>query len=139
MKKLFFPIFLGLSLFAMACVDSVSTSSQGGKQTTIIENVDVDMFKSLIAKNNGQIIDVRTPNEWATGIIKGAYKFNIFEDTFEKNINMLDKKKPVYVYCKSGGRSAKAAKKMKELGFQKIYNLKGGMNAWKQANNYTIK
>ena len=51
-------------------------------------------------------------------------------ENFEINIQKLDKTRPVIVYCQRGGRSAKCAKKMKALGFIKIYDLEGGYSKW---------
>ena len=77
-----------------------------------------------------QIIDVRTPEEYSAGFIKNAKNINWLGDNFEVEAKSLDKKKPVYVYCKSGNRSNKAVKKLEELGFSKIYELKGGILEW---------
>ena len=65
--------------------------------------------------------------------------FNIYEPSFETNLAKLDKEKPVAVYCKVGGRSGQAMAKMQELGFKEVYNLKGGMDAWKSAKKPTVK
>jgi thioredoxin len=94
-----------------------------------------DEFEKAIAKDSVQILDVRTPGEYASGHIKNTLLAN-WNDTkeFERRIAFVDKKKPVYVYCLAGGRSAAAAEKMRGLGYENVYELKGGMNAWKAAN-----
>lgn len=81
-----------------------------------------------------QIIDVRTPEEFAQGFIKNAININWNAGNFENQVSKLNKTKPVYVYCLAGGRSASAASKLNELGFTTIYDLKGGMNAWRNAS-----
>ena len=43
----------------------------------------------------------------------------------------MDKDKPVYLYCRSGARSQKAARKLIDMGFEKVYDLKGGFMRWK--------
>lgn len=83
-----------------------------------------------------QIIDVRTPSEYAIGHIKNAVNIDWLSDTFEPKTESLDKKKSVYVYCKSGNRSSKAVKKLEELGFTKILELKGGILEW--TSNYPV-
>ncbi|WP_222616904.1 rhodanese-like domain-containing protein [Flavobacterium kayseriense] len=83
-----------------------------------------------------QIIDVRTPGEYSAGYIKNATNIDWLGDAFEAETESLDKKKPVYVYCKSGNRSSKAVKKLEELGFTQIVELKGGISEW--TNNYPI-
>jgi thiol-disulfide isomerase/thioredoxin len=52
---------------------------------------------------------------------------------FEERIKYLDKNKPVYTYCLVGGRSAAAAARLREEGFKEVYNLQGGITAWKKA------
>jgi rhodanese-related sulfurtransferase len=54
-------------------------------------------------------------------------------------VKVVDPKKPVLVYCRSGGRSAKAAKQMKDLGFVEISDLDGGITAWKKAGKKVVK
>lgn len=144
MKKLFFIIPLGISIATMACSGSTEKSSYDETVTvqqtkTIKEDVTVEKFAALMAKNESQIVDVRTPGEWAEGTIKNAAKINFYDENFKSQLNKLDKEKPVYVYCKSGGRSGKAAKQMEEMGFKKVYNLIGGMDAWKGAGKETVK
>jgi rhodanese-related sulfurtransferase len=85
-----------------------------------------------------QLVDVRTPGEWSGGIIKGALLYDISAADFEKKIDALDKKKPVYVYCAVGGRSGTASELMKSKGF-KVYDLKGGMGAWSSKGMPTVK
>jgi rhodanese-related sulfurtransferase len=94
-----------------------------------------DEFEKAIAKGPVQILDVRTPGEYASGHIKNTLLAN-WNDTkeFERRIAFVDKKKPVYVYCLAGGRSAAAAEKMRGLGYENVYELKGGINAWKAGN-----
>ena len=53
--------------------------------------------------------------------------------------HFLDKKKPVYVYCAVGGRSAKASKVLQESGFKTVYNLLGGFNGWTAAGLPSVK
>ena len=104
---------------------------------SIAENVNVEEFSKHT--DQAQILDVRTPEEWNEGIIEGAVMANFYEADFETQIAKLDKSKPVTVYCKSGGRSGKTMARMAELGFKEIYNLNGGMGAWKSANKPTVK
>ena len=85
-------------------------------------------------KNSIQILDVRTPGEYDGGHIKGALlaDWNNKEE-FNRRVAFVDKTKPVYVYCLAGGRSAAAATKMRSEGYEKVYELNGGINAWKAA------
>jgi phage shock protein E len=75
---------------------------------------------------NAQLLDVRTPQEWATGKVASSNCINFNDAAFKQQIEKLDKNKPVFVYCAAGGRSSKAAPILKEAGFKYIYNLTGG-------------
>ncbi len=127
MKKI---VCLLSSVFLISCNN---TSSQ------IIENTDALRFQLLIKKEDGIILDVRTPQEFHSGHIKDATNINFYEDDFAEKLTIVRKNVPIYVYCRSGGRSSKAAITMKELGFAKIYNLIGGMGAWDSENYESVK
>lgn len=81
-----------------------------------------------------QIIDVRTPEEYSEGYIAKAINVNWNDNSFDTEVLKLNKSKPIYVYCLVGGRSANAVTKLTELGFTSVYDLKGGLNAWRNAN-----
>ncbi len=94
-------------------------------------DMDVAEFAKFITNDNVQLVDVRTPEEYAEGHLKGAENINVFDSDFvEQALKSLDKSKPVAVYCRSGKRSAEAAIKLSENGF-KVTNLEGGILAWK--------
>ncbi len=85
----------------------------------------------LAIDNNAIILDVRTPEECAEGIIANAICIDIFKGQgFIYEVDVLDKTKNIYVYCKAGGRSAQACGVMNQLGFEKTYNLVGGFMQW---------
>ncbi len=109
--------------------ESSTISSTEAKQV-INEVVDAKTFKSKLTDEGVQIIDVRTPNEYAQGNIKGSINIDYFGNDFQAKLNKLDKTKPVLVYCAVGGRSGKAAKQMKKMGFMVVYDLRGGYNNW---------
>lgn len=83
----------------------------------------IDAYKST---PNAQLLDVRTPAEWKEGKVKVATCVDYMSTDFSKNVTKLDKSKPIFIYCASGGRSAKAAIMLQEAGFTKVYNLTGG-------------
>lgn len=83
-----------------------------------------------------QLIDVRTPEEFLENSIEGAQNIDISSKDFEQKVAQLDQNKPIYVYCRKGSRSRKAAQKLEDLGFTEIYDLKGGILEWnKNINN----
>lgn len=91
--------------------------------------------KALSSKASPQVLDVRTAEEYNLGHIKNALLADWKdENEFKRRISFIDKDKPVFIYCLGGGRSSAAAAKMRELGFQQVFELKGGMNAWKSEN-----
>lgn len=98
-----------------------------------IVNVPPAEFLELVERNDGIILDVRTPEEVAQGHIAGASVLNFYDKDFERKLNLMQKDKPIYVYCRSGGRSSKAAQMMSRNGFASVYNLTGGIGAWNQA------
>ncbi|UPT69052.1 MAG: rhodanese-like domain-containing protein [Sphingobacteriales bacterium JAD_PAG50586_3] len=96
--------------------------------------LDVDKFETkLNATPEAQIVDVRTPDEYGSGHLVNASNINIDDAAFDSKIAKLDKSKPTFVYCLAGGRSATAVKKMKDLGFTELYDMKGGFRAWSGA------
>lgn len=82
---------------------------------------------------NAQLIDVRTSGEFAGGHLENAINYDWNGDNFESQIKELDKQKPVFVYCLSGGRSASAASSMRSAGFKTVYEMNGGMIKWRAA------
>ncbi len=89
--------------------------------------------KAMQQKEKMQLLDVRTLQEWQEdGYIKGAIHIDYYAKDFETRLKQLDKQKPVLVYCAVGGRSARATKKLADLGFQKVINLEGGIYQWQQ-------
>ena len=77
------------------------------------------------------VLDVRTEDEFGEGNIPNAINIDIYKGQgFVYKLEELDKTKTYYVYCRSGARSGQACKIMNELGFEKAYNLTGGILAW---------
>lgn len=88
-------------------------------------------FKKKMNEPAGVVIlDVRTPAEFASGSIPGAVNVNLMGADFDKKIARLDKSKTYLVYCRSGNRSGQACQHMAENGFEKLFNLSGGLMRW---------
>jgi rhodanese-related sulfurtransferase len=104
-----------------------------------IQVIDVAKYEKKITEPNIQLIDVRTSEEFSEGHIENAVNIDVTADDFDAKVASLDKEKPVMVYCKSGGRSAKASARLKELGFKTITDLEGGITNWKSENKPTVK
>ena len=84
--------------------------------------------------SNVQFIDVRTPAEYAQGTILDAVNMDVLDESFVSSVAKLDPSKPVYLFCRSGNRSQKAAGIMIEMGFTEIYDLQDGYQAWQLFN-----
>jgi thioredoxin 1 len=110
-----------LLLFVFACSQKQSE--------TLLSPQDFDV--KYKATENAILLDVRTPEEIAGGKIANAQNI-VWNDSFADKLSHLEHK-PIFVYCASGIRSAKAAAVLKENGYTDIYELDGGMKAWKAA------
>ncbi len=108
----------------ISCKNAVDDSSR-------VELITVEDMDSLLKMEKVQLVDVRTPEEYAEGHIEGAININFNDDNFVDLIAKVDKSKPVAVYCGRGGRSGRCSAYMKKAGFTKIYDLDGGITEWK--------
>lgn len=115
-------------LFLLVSFVILSCNGQASKNIKTIEAN--DFAETMSTTQNPQILDVRTPEEFTEGHIKNAENVNWLGDSFVADAERFDKTKPVFVYCKSGGRSKKATEKLQELGFKNIYELEGGFIKW---------
>ena len=131
MKCLF--IFITYISINLLCAITGCMPNQAVAQTPVSFKAKMD---SLGRKN---ILDVRMPKEYGVGHIKGAVNYNVYDKSFKEQVATLDKKLPVFVYCKGGGRSALAVKQLEELGFTDIHELKGGILAWEEQKLPVVK
>jgi thioredoxin len=129
-------------VLSTGCAQNNTQNAEAGMNTeqtqpATVVNVDPADFKSKAESGKGIILDVRTPQEIATGTIENASTIDFYAPDFEQKISMMDKSKEIYVYCKAGGRSAQATEILIKNGFTKVYNLNGGITAW-QNQGYSI-
>ncbi len=123
MRKIALLIGLTVVLFFTACNDN--SVAQEIHVLTPLE------FHDVIAnKNDVQLVDVRTPEEFEEGHLENAENIDVLETDFITKAEKLDLEKPIYIYCRSGKRSAKAALILKDVGFKEIYDMKGGYLHW---------
>ena len=87
----------------------------------------------LLNREDAVMIDVREASEWSTGHIPNSRHIAI--NQLEKQIHEIEKFKarPVIVNCQTGNRSSSACNTLKKHGFEKVYNLTGGIGAWRDA------
>lgn len=123
-KTIYFVFFIcAFSLGLWACT---------GKQTEKFKSLSSDKFEEMIQDNNIQLVDVRTVAEYSDGHIPGSININVLDNNFGADVEeILQKDRPVAVYCKSGRRSRNAANILVEKGF-KVYNLDRGILDWKE-------
>ncbi len=122
MKHVMMSILTALGLGTSSCARQESVTS-----------VDANHFENAIHANNVQLLDVRSANEYAEGHIAHAANIDALQNDFlAKAQRSLSKKKPAYVYCRSGKRSMMAANKLAKAGY-KVINLRGGIMEWTDA------
>ncbi|MEY4037969.1 MAG: hypothetical protein RIR67_279 [Bacteroidota bacterium] len=122
-----------LKIILLAIVTLAITSCKG-QPSKNIQTIDAVAFsKAIQATPNPQVVDVRTPEEFASGHLIQAQNVNWMNPDFVANSAKYDKSKPIFVYCKSGGRSHKAAEKLAELGFTNVIEMEGGILKWDAA------
>lgn len=126
-------LLLSILLVAFVFFNSCKSEDEDG----IIIVTPAEM-QSLMDLEDVQLIDVRTPQERRDGFIKNSQNIDFNSPTFDADILNLDKSKPVILYCRSGRRSAACGKKMKAAGFEKIYDLEGGVTQW-QFKGYNLE
>ena len=123
-------IVIGLATVTILLNGCTSGQSQLAK-TNLLPTEFAEKIKTQTAAT---LIDVRTPDEFTKGHLENAQNIDWRSNDFGKQIETLDKSKPVFVYCLSGGRSASAASAMREAGFKEVYELEGGIMKWRGAN-----
>ena len=136
MKNLLFIIVLILSISFQSCKEATSNSELIGEIEVISPQ---QVYDAVHDNDTVQLVDVRTKEEFTDSHLKGAQNICVTDDDFDEKVKTLDKSKPVYVYCKKGGRSANAAKKLKKMGFSKVYDMEGGILLWEEKKLKTEK
>ena len=119
--------------FSLCYTSCVSSQVQG------ITDLESKSFAEAIDKSSSfTLLDVRTEEEHVSGHIPNSLNMDFYSEDFKKQVTTLDTNLPVYVYCRSGGRSAKAAAILAEEGYT-VYNLLGGMMKWSSENRPSNK
>lgn len=128
------PLLLGaLALPASTLLAQHATPAPAAAQVAGAKNVTPDAAEKLLKEQPVTVLDVRTPQEFAGGHIKGAVNISSADPDFSKKVAALDKSKPVLVHCAAGGRSSRMLPKVAEQKFPAIYHLNEGFNAWEDA------
>lgn len=113
---------------SFAAIMLLAGCSSTGSATTV--NLNVSEFSQKITEPGVIILDVRTPEEFASGHIEGALNIDFNSGNFENEITRLNPSETYAVYCRSGSRSGQAASIMHVAGFHDVSNLNGGVIDW---------
>ena len=121
---------ISCSLITAFCFSGLFSCSAGFK------DLNVGQFASAVA-DGACVLDVRTPEEFAEGCIPGAVNIDWNGESFLGKVDaVFDASEPVYLYCRSGRRSAAAARALSKAGYKKVFNLQGGYDAWSEAGKH---
>tara|TARA_B100001146_G_scaffold130487_1_gene114623 strand:+ start:149 stop:547 length:399 start_codon:yes stop_codon:yes gene_type:complete len=93
------------------------------------------IFNQQLSENI--ILDVRTKEECSESKIPGSLNIDYYSENFKDNLDKLNKNLNYYIYCRSGNRSGKTVMILREKGFKNVFNLEGGILAWKKENYIT--
>jgi rhodanese-related sulfurtransferase len=128
-----------LLLVILFSLGAASCANTPKKSETVVDQVKVPQVQALnqaelqdaLLNKNVVLLDVRTPQEVASGYIKGTTHFiDVNSSSFSTEIQKLDKSKTYIVYCRSGARSSNASHYMVTNGFANVYNLTGGIMSY---------
>lgn len=141
------PLSLGAALLVTVSIGMVGCSSepaanadasvQGASATVTApsspERVDALRFAEIVATDGVQVIDVRTPEEFAEGHLDGAININVQDPDFMSRIAALDPSGLYAVYCRSGNRSQAAVAALADVGIPAVFELQTGIIGWQEA------
>lgn len=125
-------IYLIISIIFTAVLFSSCDSGQTQNKKSSLQAT--EFSEKIKEQPDAQVIDVRTSAEFTKGHLQNAKNIDWNSSGFAKQISSLDRNKPVFVYCLSGSRSTSAVNKMISEGFTEVYELKGGVIKWRNAN-----
>ena len=140
-QSVFLSLFLAIAVTACGQTsnDTNTITEHTTEQVANPVIVDVETFKAKMTLPDAQLIDVRTDAEINSGIIPNAVHMDVMEwSGFVESVKELDPEKPVLVYCKSGGRSNKAATYLSQNGFKEVLDLRGGITNWQKSGEKTV-
>jgi len=124
-------------ILILASLLAVSLTQANDDVQNSVTAIEVNAAKQFVARHeNAVIIDVRTPIEYEMSHIIGSVNVNVQDESFENMVIALDPSKTYIVHCTKNpgdGRSSRALKTLKSLGFKHLYSLEGGYVAWKDA------
>lgn len=140
------PVLCICTALVFGCAQQKLTRQEavsGDGKRLIVDLLEPKYAFEYIKKNkdnsNFVILDIRTPEEFASGHIEGAVNINFRADNFTSEIGKLDKNKTYFVYCRTGNRSYEAVNIMAGLNFRSILRLSDDITGWKSAGLPLVK
>ena len=119
-------------LIAIIMAGIILAGCMGGESTDPHRVLKPNDAALMLNEETGiMLVDVRTPEEFKTGFIKGAVNIPLDELDKSAKKKLPDKDQTIMLYCKSGKRSAVAAEDLLEQGYTSILEIEGGITAWK--------
>lgn len=118
------------------CLVALGCGQNKVKKNLKVKVINAQQFKQ--DSKNKTIVDVRTEEEFGRGHLKNAINIDFFDENYLDYFAKFNKKEPIYLYCRSGRRSNDVANELKKIGFEEVYDLKGGLIEWKQ-NNFELE
>ncbi|WP_375583413.1 rhodanese-like domain-containing protein [Cyclobacterium xiamenense] len=100
------------------------------KKAKAYSDLNAEAFHDGMKQKDAVIIDVRTAGEFHSGKLSGARNLDMMSPDFKNQLKNLPRDKAYYLYCRSGNRSGHACATMADMGFEKVYNLAGGIVSW---------
>lgn len=138
MKNLLKSLIITAFLFTgIGCDAQQKKEEEKDKKDNAVLVIEPQGFKNEVVGH--LLIDVRTPEEYAEGHIKGAINIDFLNENFVDKISEIQNKGTVFIYCRSGGRSGKSTPKFLEAGFTQVVDLKGGIKNWKAQELKVVK
>lgn len=143
MKKSTILFGISMLLFFASCKDKSVTKEEQALPPQEIQDAtagkDIQVlppqeFHDATSGKDVQLLDVRTAEEFGDGHVAHAVNIDVLQDDFSDKVKDLNKEQPVYLYCRSGKRSAKASSILKDMGFKEIYDMEGGYLQWESEN-----
>lgn len=137
-------ILLLVSVVLFSCQSPSDNKTSDNNAVVTIASGEIKLLNSMefneaVMNKDVVLIDVRTPSEFTEGHLENSINMDFNEmNTFSQQISELDKSTPVYLYCRSGGRSGRASVYMKEQGFLLIHDLDGGISSWNNSGYKTF-
>lgn len=137
---LYIAVLLLFTIFYSSC--ATQSNEDRGRTIEVVKLAPKDAFAFIESNRNNpdfMLIDIRTPGEYGDGHIPTAINMNLHSESFEADINKLDRGKTYMIYCRTGRRVAIAVDIMEKAGFEKVYGIAGDILNWRSEGLPLVK